>query len=140
MAATNEDVVRYQKQVEELTKERQQDADRIATLEKDAKMSRYAMRLNDLAHEVVMDVAEELVDCQDLDEAHFDAHYAKCKKNYAKIPIGDRVRLADLDEGAVAKPAKGRINSKEDMDKVLKYQAEHPGCSPTEAREKALVG
>ena len=132
MAADTAEVVRYQKRVEDLEA-------RVAKSEFNEKLSRYKMDILDLAREVVCDPAEELHFCQNMDQEQFEGYVGRCRKNYAKIPGGDMVRMADLDAPVVGQKA-GKFNSRDDIDRVLKYQAEHPGTTFTDARDKVLVG
>lgn len=86
-------VLRYQKEVEELrTKQAQNDA-YVAELRHKGKVERFSRVLTELQvnEDIVFDMAEELTDCEKMDDAQFERHTEKMKKNYQRSPVGHRL-------------------------------------------------
>jgi hypothetical protein len=129
------DVERYQAEV-------QAAKDRIAALEadlasvhKDARLTRYSAALGDLRREYQFDVAEEMAEVQNYTDEQFGKHVKRIKERYQRLPRGGSpIRLADLNDPKDA--IDGPQFTKEDMERAHKYQAENPGTEWRVAIEK----
>lgn len=127
--------------VERYARELSDARSRIATLEKDARLTRYGAALGDLRREYQFDEAEELAEVQDFTEDQFKARCEKIKKCYAKLPRdgkGGPIRLADMPRPEDAQS--GPRFTKDQMEKALRYKAEHPGMSWETAKDAVVKG
>ncbi len=69
---------------------------------------------------------------QDYTTDQFAATMADIRENYQRRPTGGAIRLADSPDPMTG----GDRMSKEQMDKALRYSAEHPGTAFWDAVEK----
>ncbi len=107
---------------------------RIAALEKESRVARYSAALSEVNRTHVVNVADELTDCQDYDAAQFGHLINKIKANYAKRPVGGPIRLHDSEA-----PVDGngdRPMTKEQFEKADKYMKQHYTTDFWEAVEK----
>ena len=129
-ATTEGEVERYQRELNEAR-------DRIASLEKDGRLTRYKAVISDLRRDYQLDEAEELAECQNQTQEQFEKHVKKIRERYQKLPRDPNgpLRLADLDS-----PMEGDqpAFTKADMDAALKYQAQHPGTEWRAAAEHVV--
>lgn len=79
---------KYQRQLDNQELRIKRAEQELALGRKELKIKRYRMALEELRGEYDFDVEEELEDCVPMDEAAFDKHLGKIRRNYARTPVG----------------------------------------------------
>ncbi len=149
----DKDKDRYQRERAAMTPRERQLSDELAGIKQTARLARYERDLSKLrssegikvgdAHlegNVDLDVAAELVDCQNLDDTGFARHLTKIAKHYQRAPVGDRFIDTRTDpahpNGGATRNGQPRRYSKAEVDKATDYATTH-GCDFGEALIKA---
>lgn len=118
MAKPEEDLLRFQKENEELKTKL---AEQQARADRQERVAKYSKALSDLADEgYQFKATEELIDCAEMTQPQFDKHIERIKKNYAKedrAPIGGEIPVGKL-------PGDKKDPTEAEMPAVLRFVRE----------------